>query len=60
MGFKSYMNENKIERENVMEKLQKAFSLIESLNSLNKIPDHKKSIIAIELEKVIREKINSK
>lgn len=57
MGFKKYMKENKIEERDVSARILKKFCEIESLNKLNKIPETQKTIIALELEKVIREKI---
>jgi len=61
MGFKNYIRTSTIIKKKMEksfeDKLKKKWSLIESLNNLNSIPDHSKTNMAIKLEEAIRLKI---
>ena len=61
MGFKKYIKESSNDEQKsdayYKNRLNKAWSLIESLNRLNKIPDQNKTLIAQRLEKAIRNTI---
>lgn len=57
MAFKDYYKEN-TDKETFSEKVdKKLFSIIESINNLNKIPKHEKTEIAMKLEAVLKEKL---